>query len=69
MAPLRVVTVFTNAQATLQSTPAFVYSPKSFLKYLKEEPTLKSGSLDINETAQTLARLAGIKKEEPKKKH
>ena len=69
VAPLRVVTVFTNAQATLQSTPAFVYSPKSFLKYLKEEPTLKSGSLDINETAQTLARLAGIKKEEPKKKH
>lgn len=69
VAPLRVVTVFTNAQATLQSTPAFVYSPKSFLKYLKEEPTLKSGSLDINKTAQTLARLAGIKKEEPKKKH
>lgn len=67
-APLNVVTVFTNAQATLQSTPAFVYSPKSFLQYLKEEPSLKSGSLDIHETAQTLARLAGIKKEEPKKK-
>ncbi|MCI8659291.1 MAG: hypothetical protein HFG54_03430 [Lachnospiraceae bacterium] len=66
---LTVLTVFTNAQAMLQATPAFVYNPKNLLQYLKDEPSLKSGSLDIHGTAQTLAKLAGIKKDEPEKKH
>ncbi|MCI8763915.1 MAG: hypothetical protein HFG58_04975 [Lachnospiraceae bacterium] len=67
-AVLEVVTVFTNPQASLESTPAFVYHPKSFLQYLKEKEELKTGTLDIHQTALKLAELAGIKKEEKEKK-
>ena len=34
-ASLEIVTVFTNPQAVLESTPAFVFHPKSFFQYLK----------------------------------
>lgn len=64
---LNVVTVFTNSQASLQATPAFVYNQKNFFQYLKENTSLKVGSLEVNQTALTLAQLAGIKKDEPKK--
>lgn len=67
-AELTVVPVFTNPQATLCSTPAFVYTPKSFVKYLKEHPSLKTGNLDIHPTALTLADLAGIRNEKKSQK-
>lgn len=65
---LNVVTVFTNPQATLESTPALVYTPKNFLRFLKENEELKTGNLDIHQTALTLAELAGIKKDDKEKK-
>ena len=64
---LHVVTVFTNPHAALESSPAFVYNPKSFLQYLKEEEDLKTGSLEIHQTALKLAELAGIHSNENKK--
>lgn len=62
-AELTVVPVFTNPQATLCSTPAFVYTPKSFIGYLKEHAPLRTGNLNIHPTALTLAGLAGIRNE------
>lgn len=64
---LNVVTVFTNPQATLTSAPASVYTPKSLCGYLKDNASLKTGTLDIHSTALALAGLAGIKKEKDKK--
>lgn len=64
---LNVVTVFTNPHATLKSTPASIYTPKSLCEYLKNNSSLKTGTLDIHTTALTLADLAGIKKGKDKK--
>ncbi len=66
-ADLNVVTVFTNPRATLKSTPASIYTPKGLCEYLKDNSSLKTGSLDIHTTALTLADLAGIKKGKDKK--
>lgn len=68
-AELNVVTVFTNPHATLESTPSFVYSPKSFIQYLKENGELKTGSLDIHQAALKLAELAGIHSNKKGKKN
>ena len=59
---LNVVTVFTNPRAVLTSTPTSIYTPKSLCEYLKNNDSLKAGSLDIHSTALALADLAGIKK-------
>ncbi len=67
-ASLEIVTVFTNPQAVLESTPAFVFHPKSFFQYLKEREDLKTGDLDIHQTALQLAGLAGIKTAHNEKK-
>ncbi len=66
-ASLEIVTVFTNPQAVLESTPAFVFHPKGFFQYLKEREDLKTGDLEIHQTALQLAELAGIKKEKKNK--
>ncbi len=68
-AGLNVVTVFTNPHATLESVPSFVYNPKSFIQYLKENGDLKNGSLDIHQAALKLAELAGIHNNGKKKKN
>ncbi|MDO4329737.1 MAG: hypothetical protein Q4C66_10425 [Lachnospiraceae bacterium] len=67
---LKVVTVFTNPKANLQSFPSSVYTQQRFMDYLKENEALKQGTLDVEKTALALADLAKIKekKESQKKK-
>lgn len=60
-ADLKIVTVFTNARATLLSAPSLVFTQKMFLNYLYENKDLKNGSLDAHQVALTLADLAGVK--------
>ncbi|MCI8950613.1 MAG: hypothetical protein HFG49_11330 [Lachnospiraceae bacterium] len=64
---LKVVTVFTNPKAALQSCPPSVYTQRSFTEYIKTDPSLKSGTLDVEQTALALAELANIKKKGEKK--
>lgn len=66
---LEIVTVFTNARATLVSKPASsVYTQKEFMDFLKNTHSLTSGNNDIERTALTLAELAGIKNKKTEKK-
>ncbi len=66
---LKVVAVFTNPKANLQSYPASVYTQQRFMDYLKENQGLKNGTLDVEKTALALADLAKIKeKNEAQKK-
>lgn len=64
---LKIVTVFTNPKATLQSYPSSVYTQRRFMEYIKTEPSLKNGTLDVEQTALALAKLANIKKKSEKK--
>lgn len=56
-----VVTVFTNARATLYSIPSGIYSQSSFMDHIKSTSSLRNGDLDVARTAQALAVLADVK--------
>jgi len=62
-APADVVTVFTNARSSFpEGLPAKTYRQEDFFAWLKENETLKNGSLDVRAASLVLADLAGIKK-------
>lgn len=59
---LDIVTVFTNARASLYSIPSSrIYTQKNFMDHLSSTSSLRNGSLDVNKTAQDLAVLADVK--------
>lgn len=67
-ADVKIVTVFTNARATLLSAPSLVFTQKMFFSWLSENKDMKTGSLDVRQTALLLADLAGIKDSKAQKK-
>lgn len=57
---LTMVTVFTNARATLYSVPSSrIYTQKAFMDHLTTQ-ALRNGSMDVNEVAKALAALVQL---------